>query len=638
MTFRPDIQALRGFAVLIILLFHAGIGPFEAGYLGVDIFFVISGFLITGLLIRGIEAGNFSFADFYFRRAKRLLPAAYVTLLLTAIGSYFFLTAQDFNDFKNQMLGSLTFTANISLLHQSSYFDGLSKIKPLLHMWSLSIEEQFYMILPLALFFMPVRFWKSAAFLGVAVSLIGCLVLYQQSPSGVFFYLPTRAWELGIGALGAMYIGHARLQLGAKFLFWPALLAMLALPVFPISEVHPGIDAIIVCLATLIVILHGIKDGIWLKPLSKLGDYSYSLYLVHWPLFAFANNAYLAKDAPFEIRAALLGLSLVLAFALYHLVESPLHRAQPARRRGFVIAFVLGAIALMSLTLALKTTYTDAKDYKQIRRANVGLGDVCEQNTDYVAHEACQTGGKPEILVWGDSHAMHLVPGVVATAGERGVLQATRSACAPIVGLSFYNYPRKTREWGESCLNFNDQVLAKLAATPSIKLVILAGAFGGVGDINNPGLERTGNGDIVPATLSPDLTVHHMTETVRKIRALGRKVVLISSPPRSDYNIGSCLERQLTGKISLGPNYECRVPMTHTRALPPHTDELYVRFPKEAKLNVVHLADGLCDKTDCKIQLNAKWIYRDTGHLTYEGSEEIFKEFNLLDKSESMAK
>ena len=638
MTFRADIQALRGFAVLIILLFHAGIGPFTAGFLGVDIFFVISGFLITGLLIRGIEAGNFSFKDFYFRRAKRLLPAAYVTLLLTAIGSYFFLTAGDFNDFKNQMLGALTFSANVTLLHQSGYFDGIAKIKPLLHMWSLSLEEQFYMVLPLALFFTPARFWKGAALCAVAASLIGCWLVYEHSPDAAFFYLPTRAWELGLGALGALYIGNLRVQKAASWLFWPACLTILALPVFPLSEAHPGVDALLVCLATLVVILRGIPEGAWLKPLVKLGDYSYSLYLVHWPLFAFAVNAYMGREAPLEVRALLLGLSLVLAFLLYHLVENPLHRAQIVRRRPLVIAFVLAAVGLMGLTLALKKTYSDAALYKEIRRANVGLAEVCEQNDDYKAFDACQTGGKPEILVWGDSHAMHLVPGVVATAGERGVLQATRSACAPLVGLSFYNYPKKTLEWGESCLRFNDQVLQKLKETPSIRLVILSGAFGGVGDVTNVGLERGEDGRIVPATLSPDLTVRHMAETVDKIRALGRRVILISSPPRSDYNIGSCLERQLTHKLSFGPNKECRVPMTPSRALPPETDGLYLRFPQEAKLDVIHLADGLCDKDSCKIQLNGKWIYRDVGHLAYEGSEEIFKEFKLLQQIDQKAR
>jgi hypothetical protein len=129
-----------------------------------------------------------------------------------------------------------------------------------------------------------------------------------------------------------------------------------------------------------------------------------------------------------------------------------------------------------------------------------------------------------------------------------------------------------------------------------------------------------------------------MAETVRQIRALGRRVILISSPPRSDFNIGSCLERQLTHKLSLGPNRECKVPMTPSRALPPETDELYLRFPQEAKLDVIHLADGLCDKDGCKIQLNGKWIYRDVGHLAYEGSEEIFKEFNLLQQIDRKAR
>jgi peptidoglycan/LPS O-acetylase OafA/YrhL len=625
MGFRSDIQALRGFAVLLILLFHAGIGPFTAGYLGVDIFFVISGFLITGLLKRGIEQGDFSFKEFYFRRAKRLLPAAYVTLLLTIIGSYFFLTAKDFADFRDQVLGALTFTTNITLLHQSGYFEGAAKAKPLLHMWSLAIEEQFYMIVPLALFFTPPRFWKIGAVLAVGLSLLACFLVYQRSPDAAFFYLPTRAWELGIGALGALYIGHAGLARAARLLFWPALAVLLAIPLWSASPVHPGLDAVLVCAATLVLILRGIPEGAWLKPFVKLGDYSYSLYLVHWPLFAFAANAYMEEAVPLTVRAALLALSFGLAFLLYHLVENPLHRAPVKGRRPLVTGFALGALLLTALTLLVQQTYADAKVYADIRRPNDGLSAVCRQDGGYVFKEACQTGSRPEILIWGDSHARHLVPGIVAQAGERGVLQATKNGCSPLLGLN-YLYPHQTAAWSKTCVDFNQGVLEKLAATPSIKTVVLSSAFNGM---NAAGVQEAGGPDD-PVILTPDLIVDHMAKTVRQIRALGRQVVLVSSPPRSDFNIGSCLERQVTDKITLGPHQACRIAMTASGALPETHMTLYKRLAQEADLNVLDLAETLCAQAECKTTLNGKWLYYDGEHLSYEGSEEIFKEFNLL--------
>ncbi len=628
-TLRPDIQALRGLAVLIIVLFHASIGPFKAGYLGVDIFFVISGFLITGLLIRSLEAGNFSFKEFYIRRAKRLLPAAFVTLLLTAIGSYFFLTISDFNDFKDQVIGSLTFTTNMTLLYQSGYFEGASKAKPLLHMWSLAVEEQFYMLVPLALFFTPQRFWKLGALAGIAASLVACILVYQHNPDMAFFTLPTRAWELGIGAAGALYSGHKALLRPVSLLFWPALAALMLIPVFPLSSHHPGLDAALVCLATLIVILRGVPDGIWMKPLSKLGDYSYSLYLVHWPLFAFATNAYMEQDVPLDVRLALLGLSLGLAMLLYHLVEKPIHRAHITNYRPLVAGFFIGAIVVIGLTMVLRETYQDAKIYKEIRRTNIGLGVPCKQDQRYIFNEACQTGGKPEILVWGDSHAMHLVAGVLSQAGESGVLQATKSGCSPLLGLD-YAYPRQAANWGETCVRFNNEVLAKLADTPSLKLVILSSAFNALPEAGDTQFEKEINAGSSSAILTPDLAVSHLAQTAQQIRALGKRVVLVSSPPRSGFNTGSCLERQVTGKISLGPNAGCRIAMTPTHALPPELDGVLQRLPQEAKLNVIELSDDLCGKDECKTMLNGKWIYRDGDHLSYEGSEEVFKEFKLM--------
>lgn len=157
MRHRIDIQAFRGFAVLVVVLYHARLNIISAGYLGVDIFFCISGFVITTMVAERIKSGNFSFADFYWSRARRLLPAAYVTFLAVALLAPLFLTSPELQQFKSQMFGALTFTANIALAKQVGYFDGAAELKPLLHTWSLAIEEQYYLLLPISLVLLPRR-------------------------------------------------------------------------------------------------------------------------------------------------------------------------------------------------------------------------------------------------------------------------------------------------------------------------------------------------------------------------------------------------------------------------------------------------------------------------------------------------
>ncbi|PKM05100.1 MAG: acyltransferase, partial [Gammaproteobacteria bacterium HGW-Gammaproteobacteria-7] len=252
---RNDIQILRGLAVLLVLVYHSGAGIATAGYLGVDIFFVISGYLITRMVVGQIALGRFRFGDFYLRRARRLLPAAYLTLALTTIAAIYLLDYREWNDFVVQLLGALTFTGNFALWQQAGYFSGAAELKPLLHIWSLAIEEQYYLVLPLFLVFIARRLWLPLAGALALASLALHIHWAGTDPAAAFYLLPSRGWELAVGSLLALAeLRGLRPGPGARLAFWPALLALIAVPLWG-SGLSTPFDNVLVCAATAVVIL-----------------------------------------------------------------------------------------------------------------------------------------------------------------------------------------------------------------------------------------------------------------------------------------------------------------------------------------------------------------------------------------------
>ena len=348
--FRTDIQVLRGFAILLVLLHHGRLLPWlKAGHLGVDVFFVVSGYLITRVIQRALKDGTFSFTEFYLRRAKRLLPAAYSTFAVTVLLSNLFLTEPEMWDFAWQMLGAVTFTGNIALWMQTGYFEGAAQLKPLLHVWSLSIEEQYYLLLPAALMFTPPRFWKLGILAMVAGSLLLCFALLSSKPGAVFYLLPTRAWELGLGSLGVLVWEGSVAGTWLARLFWPALAALLLVPFFPTGAPHPGLDALIVCTATLVILLrrHPLLNQGWAaRGPAHLGDISYSLYLVHWPLLAFSANAWVSP-VPGWVRAGLVVVSIFLSWGLYRWVEDPIRRLPFQATKKIICATLAASLGLV---------------------------------------------------------------------------------------------------------------------------------------------------------------------------------------------------------------------------------------------------------------------------------------------------
>jgi len=341
-TFRPDLEGLRGVAIALVVLFHAGIPGASGGFVGVDVFFVLSGFLITGLLLREREReGRVGLAAFYARRARRILPAALVILVVTLGASWLVLAPLDLPRVAGDVAASALSVGNIRFaMEATDYFGADRAVSPVLHYWSLGVEEQFYLVWP-ALLVLTTRARRPRTALALAlsalvgVSFVSSVILTDTSPAWAFYSLPTRAWELGLGGLlAATSIWHDRLP-GRLFtpLGWLGLGAiLLALVAIDPATPYPGVAALLPALGAVAVIVAGARSRsvgrvLGAAPLRFLGLISFSLYLVHWPLFVLpAANLPIGEELPLNVRLGLIPVAILLGWASYAWIERPFHR------------------------------------------------------------------------------------------------------------------------------------------------------------------------------------------------------------------------------------------------------------------------------------------------------------------------
>ena len=361
---RHEIDGLRALAVLPVILFHAGLPSLSGGFVGVDVFFVISGYLITTLLLKDLRAGRFSLIDFYERRARRILPALFLVLLCCLPFAWAWLVPADMRSFAQSLTAVTAFASNFLFWQTSSYFDAQAELKPLLHTWSLAVEEQYYLFFPLLL--LALRRWRTAALvallLGIALlSLAWAELQVRSHPEATFYLLHTRAWELLIGALTAIWLLHrggvpppsGGTQTAA--LIGLGLLGFANLS-FDRSTPFPSLWGLIPTLGTALIIAFAHPQSVagrllsW-RPLVGVGLISYSAYLWHQPLFAFARHRSLETPGmPLMLGLAL--LSLLLAVASWRWVEQPWRdRSRFGRRQVFAMALV-GSLLFAALGLA----------------------------------------------------------------------------------------------------------------------------------------------------------------------------------------------------------------------------------------------------------------------------------------------
>jgi peptidoglycan/LPS O-acetylase OafA/YrhL len=469
--YRPDVDGLRAIAVTLVLNFHAFPDAMPGGFIGVDVFFVISGFLITGIIARDLELGRFSLIGFYNRRIRRIFPALIVVLCVTLVLGWFWMLPPAFAQLGSDTFASAAFLANIALLLQSGYFDVESAKKPLLHLWSLGIEEQFYLFWPLLLMLAARMRWSIlaiAAVLGIG-SFVLNVVMIGSDPVATFYLPFTRAFELLAGAVLACGWNTVS-QSGRTASNWLAStgLAMIAVAaaVLDHHRAFPGWWAVLPVAGTALLLS---APAAWVNrvvlaspPMVWIGLISYPLYLWHWPLLVFFG---IIKFGPLTLleRELILVASILLAWATYRFVETPFRFGVPSRRKMFSLGASMALIAAAGIAVVWGRGF-DLRLPPEIRamasvrtesfkwRFHDCLLDLSHETS--FADSCVERDRRPLVLIWGDSTAGALLPGLLKAQETRnfGIAQLTSSSCIPALNADIPGVP--------GCRAMNDKVFS----------------------------------------------------------------------------------------------------------------------------------------------------------------------------------
>lgn len=486
-AYRPDIDGLRAVAVVSVVLFHAFPSLLRGGFVGVDLFFVISGYLIHALMLRELDQRTFSFGDFYARRVKRLFPA----LLLMGLASYAFgwfnLLDSEFKTFGKHLMGGALSVANLMQWQEAGYFDTSAELKPLLHLWSLGVEEQFYLLWPMALWLAWRRRMSIALLVAGAglASFLANVLTVKLYPVADFYSPLTRAWELMMGGMLAIRHhaapGASSAQANRKSAAGLVLLA-LSICVLDKDAAFPGWWALLPTLGACLLIDAGPQAWINRTLLSQramvsIGLISYPLYLYHWPLLSYARITW-GETPPWTLRAALALASLPLAWLTYRFIEQPLRRRARTPLKVAALVVLMAGIAYAGYTtyrrdgLAFRMSHSVTRFAQDVdldvdrdwrRHACYLEGDA--DNDRPFAPACTEAGAAPLLFLWGDSHAAALYPGLVQHRDVLGmrIAQYTASGCPPLIGAQAVA-PR--------CAAIHARILRQLAAAHPATVVL----------------------------------------------------------------------------------------------------------------------------------------------------------------------
>lgn len=645
MQYRADIDGLRAVAVVPVVLYHANIAGFSGGFTGVDIFFVISGFLITSIIANEITQERFSIVNFYERRIRRIFPALFAVLFVSCLLAIWLLLPSQFEVFAKSVAATSLFGSNILFWTETGYFAAPASENPLLHTWSLAVEEQFYVIFPLLL--LAIHRWfggKWALWLilltaaSFALSVAG--VLYK--PSATFYLAPTRAWELLFGSLLA--IGAIPAIRNKPALEGLSLLGLILIGwgIFGLTsdDPFPGINALFPCLGTALIIYSGQGSPTMVGKLlgSKvpvfIGLISYSLYLWHWPLLVFGEIW-----SVYELSALqtwfIVGLSFLAAFLSWKFIEAPFRKKDSVfKRKGLFIA--AGALTALCIAFGLHGSLTkgwpDRVSAKSVEIASYTQSHnprrlECIEFPGNSITEQCIYGADvvPRVVVWGDSHAdstIHAI-GQVAEKYGQSVLFSSYAGCPPLVEVRVQTY---------GCVEENKAALQRLTANDTINIVILVSRWSVYTEGRARDLGPTERLSKLPADfvasdgslLNRDARLvaleAGLERTITALEAAGKTVVITYPIPEVGYDVPTTLAKMEARGLS-ATDFSRPVELFWGRQRA--VIDILDRVTKTNALQSVRPHTVLCPQDECLTYANGKPLYRDDDHLSIPGAEFI---------------
>ena len=609
MKHRPDIDGLRAVAILAVVAAHIGAQHARGGFFGVDVFFVISGYLISGIVFADIEAQKFSFAAFYERRVRRIVPAFFVVLMAVFALAYIYMLPVEMNGFAKSLVAATFGVSNIYFWTLSGYFDSASAYMPLLHTWSLSVEEQFYVIFPILLL-LGYRFCRpQLKVLVVALflaSLLANILGAFYYPDARFYLTPNRAWELLAGALITLNIVPEIRERSFRNAASVAGLFLIVLSFVCFSPETPylGVAALLPCLGATLIIAAGcsgesiVGKALSIKPMLFVGLISYSLYLWHWPVIVFHRMGFIPCEglSPRMEKTVLIAVCFAFATLSWKYVETPFRKKRFSRRALFIASFVgLTGFVVMGNRLAAADGLAERfapevsraasfLDYNPDEVARVGTCFITDKFS-YADFDpsVCmrQDKEKKNYLLIGDSHAAHLSYGLLKTFPEVNLMQATASGCKPTL-----DHPVGT---SDACVSIMDFVYQTYLPHQKVDVLLIEAAW------------KEEDLASIPAILA-------------RAKEDARSVILFGPMVQYDAPLPRILAISLFKKE---PGY----PFLHRRDDLREVDHEMAKIAQENNVRYISFYDLLCGPNTCVTSTTegAPVLY-DYGHLTKEGS------------------
>jgi peptidoglycan/LPS O-acetylase OafA/YrhL len=635
MHYRADINGLRAVAVIPVVLYHAGFSTISGGFVGVDIFFVISGFLITSDIIERIDKGEFSLVDFYHRRVRRIFPALFVMLAGCFLMAWFVLPPGEMVPFAKSAIATALSSANIYFYRNTDYFTEAAMSLPLLHTWSLAVEEQFYLLWPLALILLMrrARPWSLIAVAGLSVlSLYSAQRILPVSQPFAFYMLPARAWELLLGGLLAMpMIRNARLgQMPAELLSACGLALVLgALFLIDSGTPFPGLAALAPCLGAALIIAAGIhyqpaiSKALSVLPATFVGLISYSLYLWHWPLLVFAG-IYANRQLYLSERVGVVMLALVVSALSWRFVERPFRRQASGWKWVGPAFLTMGAVGLLSLIVVKSSGFPGrGPDGGPIVKAAMAESATFQASNCLIRDAVVMDcflgskGGPARVALWGDSHAAHLAPLLDKIGSALGlrIRQLTKRGCAPLGDL----VASPPSEMRHDCPEFNASALKAILADPNISTVVLAAEW-----------RAYTRGDLIVAKAGewPSLDVSRrniatqLRETASILAARAIKMIVVGPAPDPRINVVDCLNRA----HFLGAS-DANCASTFSSASWRDEDQWSLLVSGSTEFSELSIMGALCGRDACSLIDDTGILYLDNNHLSSAGAQRLLPLF-----------